>query len=181
MINILDLKNATPEEHKLSLETKSIINTLGDTRNVAFVNGKVHFPQTEFVSIQSALSYVKEQEYLLLQKNRENNGEAIKEISDILDLIKKEFLSPVNPGEDGESYRKWQLPRHIDEVERIKTFLQNYDGDLSTFMNKVVKGRIDARDYEYFQKWNKELHNMSDGEAIAAFKKEVKELVEHPE
>jgi hypothetical protein len=87
MIDIIKLE----DEDKNNLQNKKapVLTNLKDEKNIAFEGDKVKFPETELSNIQEALQYLKKQENLLLQKNREKNENVVKEVSEILDNVQK--------------------------------------------------------------------------------------------
>jgi len=88
MVNIINSGDETTKKTINPVE-ENVANELKDENNVAFDEEKVKFPEAEFANVQEALEYVRKQENLLLQKNREENENVVKEVSEILDNVEK--------------------------------------------------------------------------------------------
>ena len=75
MINTIT--SADERKNDLQNEEGSVLDNLKDEKDVIFEGEKVKFSETEFVNIQEALAYLKKQENILLQKNREKNENVV--------------------------------------------------------------------------------------------------------
>jgi hypothetical protein len=86
---MVDIINTDDEIKKTSDDSlkNDVANTLKEEQNVSFEGEKVKFPEAEFANVQEALDYIKKQENLLIQKNREKNSEAVKEVNQIIDVF----------------------------------------------------------------------------------------------
>ncbi len=127
------------EKEKKSLNSTSddVLHELKDEKNVSFDADKVKLPETEFTNVQEALAYIRKQENLLLQKNRENNSEAIKELKDFVDILFKERLNPENLDKG----RPYSLGYNKETLQKLKDFFENYKSDLSGFMMEIAQER----------------------------------------
>lgn len=132
MINVID---PWDENKNIQEIHDAVFIDLKNEKNVNFEGEKVKFSKTEFANIKESLNYLNKQENILLQKNREKNGNIVKEVSEILDNIEKKwFLDEYSATHF--SYEKWI-------AQKIKGFLKSYQWHLTLCMRWYWNGKQD--------------------------------------
>lgn len=137
MINIIGSNHEATEKTANSVGG-NVANELKDENNIAFDGDKVKLPATEFANIQEALEYVRKQENILLEKNRKNKSEALKEIYHVFDLIEEEMKK------QNELYKEYSdvYPAfRFSSIEKLKDMLREYEWDISDFLVELAKKR----------------------------------------
>ena len=128
MINAIE--SADQGNNNRQDQKSSVLTTLQNENTISFDGDKVKFPETELTNIQEALAYIRKQEHLLLQKNREHNENVVKEVSEILDNVQNKWFLDEYSGD--------KFFHEKQTIKEIKDFLKNYEWDLSNFMNEVA-------------------------------------------
>lgn len=136
MINVV---NACDENKNQNLKGAhdAILTNLKDEKNVIFEWGEIKMPEVKFTNVQEALDYIKKQESLLIQKNRENNTEAVKELKDFMDLLFKYSLNPDNL----DWARPYSLEYNQKALQKTKDFFESYEWNASKFMTEIAQER----------------------------------------
>lgn len=136
MRNVLKSSIGDTVVQSSSVPKDAILTSLTDERCVTFEGGEIIFPNVQFTNIQEALDYIKRQENLLMQKNRENNTEAVKELNDFIDLIFKYCLNP-----DNLVANSYSLEANERVSQKIKDFFENYVWSVSELMMVMAQER----------------------------------------
>jgi len=197
MIDVINPADENINKEVSQNSKNAVLSDLKDEKNVSFEWDVIALPEVKFTNIQEALDYVKKQENLLMQKNRESNTEVIKEVNGLLDSLYEAYLNPeyywgysnsksLLSKQDVKDFL--QNTNHTDsmwfykkQIQDIRDFLQNYKWDLSHFMDEIVQERKQGlstwhEKENFLNRWKTSpevLENLKWEDLVKAFKKDV--------
>jgi len=88
MIDIIKVEDKDKNQN-LQVVNDTVLSDLKDENDISFEGEKVKFHEIELLNTKEALKYLRKQNNLLLNKNKEKNENIVKEVSELLDNVEK--------------------------------------------------------------------------------------------